>query len=163
VLNHFNKIITVTALLFISVSSQSFAQKAPEFSLDSDKGKITLSAYKGKVVYVDFWASWCKPCKKSFPFMNEMQTKYSKNGFKIIGVNLDSERSAATKFLQKNKVNFTVAYDPKGETPSLYKLRVMPTSYLIDRKGNLVNIHKGFKEDQKDKLEKLIVQALNKK
>ncbi len=95
--------------------------------------------------------------------MNDMQAKYSKNGFKIIGVNLDSERSAATKFLQKNKVNFTVAYDPKGETPSLYKLRVMPTSYLIDRKGNLVNIHKGFKEDQKDKLEKLIVQALNKK
>jgi len=95
--------------------------------------------------------------------MNDMQTKYGKNGFKIIAVNLDSERSAATKFLQKNKAGFTVAYDSNGKTPSLYKLRVMPTSYLIDRKGNLVNIHKGFKEDQKDKLEKLIVQTLNKK
>lgn len=95
--------------------------------------------------------------------MNDMQDRYGKKGFKIIAINLDSEREAAYGFLKKHPAKFTIAYDKNGKTPGLYKLKVMPTSYLIDRRGNLVNIHKGFKEDQTDKLEKLIVQTLNKK
>ncbi len=154
------KFITLLIVLF---SSQSFAQKAPDFTLEGDKGKIKLSAYKNKVVYIDFWASWCKPCRKSFTFMNDMQERYGKKGFKIIAINLDSERSAASSFLKKHPAKFAIAYDSKGKTPDLYKLKVMPTSYLIDRRGNLVNIHKGFKEPQAAKLEKLIVQTLNKK
>lgn len=161
--NQFNKFVSIFALLIISFSTPSFAQKAPGFTLDGDKGKIKLSAYKNKVVYVDFWASWCKPCRKSFTFMNEMQDRYGKNGLKIIAINLDNERSDANSFLKKHPAKFTIAYDPKGKTPGLYKLKVMPTSYLIDRRGNLVNIHKGFKEDQTGKLEKLIAKTLNKK
>jgi len=95
--------------------------------------------------------------------MNEMQDRYGKKGFKIIAINLDTERSAANSFLKKHPAKFTIAYDPKGKTPGLYNLKVMPTSYLIDRRGNLVNIHKGFKEDQTGKLEKLIAKTLNKK
>jgi len=95
--------------------------------------------------------------------MNEMQDRYGKNGLKIIAINLDNERSDANSFLKKHPAKFTIAYDPKGKTPGLYKLKVMPTSYLIDRRGNLVNIHKGFKENQTDKLEKLIAKTLNKK
>ncbi len=161
--NQFNKFFILLTLLLISFSSQSIAQKAPGFSLDGDKGKITLSAYKNKVVYVDFWASWCKPCQKSFSFMNDMQSRYGKKGFQIIAINLDSDRAAAATFLKKHPATFTIAYDSDGKTPGLYKLKVMPTSYLIDRHGNLVNVHRGFKEDQKEKLEKLIVQTLNKK
>ena len=162
-LNQFRSFYSVITLLLITFSSQSIAQKAPDFSLDGDKGKVQLSAYKDKVVYVDFWASWCKPCQKSFAFMNDMQSRYGKKGFELIAINLDSERSAAKKFLQKNPAKFTIAYDPKGKTPDMYKLKVMPTSYLIDRRGNLVNVHKGFKDNQKAQLEKTIVQTLNKK
>ena len=158
------KIITsLIVMLLISVSSSTYAQKAPAFTLDGDKGKISLNSYRNQVVYVDFWASWCKPCRKSFGFMNDMETRYGKKGLKIIAINLDNERSDASGFLKKHPANFTIAYDPNGKTPGAYNLKVMPTSYLIDRKGNLVNIHKGFKEDQTDKLEKIIVQALNKK
>lgn len=159
----FNNFFTIITLLLITFSSQSIAQKAPGFSLDGDKGKVNLSAYKNKVVYVDFWASWCKPCRKSFSFMNDMENRYGKKGFKIIAINLDSDRSAANTFLKKHPANFTIAYDPDGKTPGVYKLKVMPTSYLIDRKGNLVKVHTGFKEDQKNKLEKLIAQTINKK
>ncbi len=155
--------LSFTTLLLIIFSSASFAQKAPDFSLQSDKGKISLSAYKNKVVYVDFWASWCKPCRKSFSFMNSMQSRYAKRGFKIIAINLDNERSAADSFLKKNPAKFTIAYDPDGKTPDAYKLKVMPTSYLIDRKGNIINIHKGFKSSHTAKLENLIVTALSKK
>lgn len=95
--------------------------------------------------------------------MNDMQERYGKNGFKIIAINLDTEKKAASAFLKKHPAKFTVAYDAEGKTPELYKLKVMPTSFLLDRNGNLLNVHKGFKENQKDRLEKLIVQALNKK
>ncbi|MCW8936298.1 MAG: TlpA family protein disulfide reductase [Gammaproteobacteria bacterium] len=149
--------------LIILFSSQSYAQKAPAFTLEGDKGKISLSNYKNQVVYIDFWASWCKPCRKSFTFMNEMQDRYGKKGFKIIAINLDNEREAANDFLKKHPAKFSIAYDKDGKTPGLYKLKVMPTSYLIDRRGNLLNIHKGFKENQTNELENLIIQALNKK
>jgi len=156
-------IISFLTLIFIGFSSASFAQKAPDFTLNGDKGKISLSTYKNQVVYVDFWASWCKPCQKSFPFMNDMQSRYGKKGFKIIAINLDSDRAAAKTFLKKNPAKFSIAYDPDGKTPNLYKLKVMPTSYLIDRRGNLVNVHKGFKKNQTADLERMIVKTLNKK
>ncbi len=161
--NQTNKFISLFALMLLAFSSASHAQKAPSFTLDGDKGKISLSSYKNQIVYVDFWASWCKPCRKSFSFMNDMETRYAKKGLKIIAVNLDSDRSDAKSFLQKNPAKFTIAYDPDGVTPGKYKLQVMPTSYLIDRKGNLLKVHKGFKNSQKADLEKMIVQALNKK
>ncbi len=144
-------------------SSQIMAAKAPDFSLAGDKGKVSLSDYKNKVVYVDFWASWCKPCRKSFPFMNEMEKKYGNRSFKLIAINLDSDRSAAESFLKKNKANFTIAYDPDGETPGKYNVKVMPTSFLIDRKGNILQVHKGFKEEQRKELENSIVKAINSK
>lgn len=160
---HMARKISLFCLLLLSVSSPLQAQKAPNFSLAGDNGKVSLSSYKNKVVYVDFWASWCKPCRKSFPFMNEMQQRYGSKGLQIIGINLDNDRSDATDFLKKNPAKFTIAYDPEGKTPGIYKLKVMPTSYLIDRRGNLINIHKGFKEDQRDELETLLKNALNKK
>ncbi len=162
-LKHYKKLSTALILLAIAFSAPSFAREAPSFSLKGDSGQVSLSDYKGQVVYVDFWASWCKPCRKSFPFMNSMNKKYGKRGLKVIAINMDSDKSAAVKFLQKTPAKFTIAYDPDGKTANAFKLRVMPTSYLIDGKGNIINEHKGFKDSQTAKLEKLIVQALNKK
>lgn len=155
------KIITFIAFLLLSLSFQGHAEKAPQFTLLGNNGKISLSDYKNKVVYVDFWASWCVPCRKSFPFMNNMQQRYAKKGLVIIAINLDTERSSADHFLKKSPAKFTIAYDPEGITPEKYKLSVMPTSYLIDKKGNIINVHKGFKNSQKDKMEKLIIRALS--
>ena len=149
------------SLAVMSLSTTAvMAQKAADFSLAGDKGKVSLSAHKNKVVYVDFWASWCKPCRESFPFMNDMQKRYGGKGLEIIGINLDSDRASAMKFLKQTPANFTIAYDPEGKTPASYGLQVMPTSYLIDRKGNLINVHKGFKDNQRAALEKHIKQAL---
>ena len=157
-----SKLALVLTLSVAFFSTPAAAKKAPDFTLDGDKGKVSLSAQKNKVVYVDFWASWCKPCRKSFPFMNDMQQRYGKKGLKVIAINLDNDKAAAKKFLSKHPAKFTIAYDPNGKTPGLYGLKVMPTSYLIDRKGNLIDIHKGFKENQKAKLEKRIAKALGK-
>lgn len=155
-----HKIAALLVLLAITFSSSAFAKKAPGFSLKGDKQKVNLSSYKNQVVYVDFWASWCKPCRKSFPFMNDLEKKYGKKGLKVIAINLDSDMSAAKGFLKKNPAKFTVAYDPEGTTAGAYGLKVMPTSYLIDRKGNLINVHKGFKDKQRPELEKMISKAL---
>ena len=157
---HTKKAIISLFFLIFSVSIAS-AEKAPGFSLNGDKNKVTLSKYKNQVVYLDFWASWCKPCRKSFGFMNNMQERYGKKGLKIIAINLDEDRSAATSFLKNHPANFTIAYDPEGKTPGAYNLSVMPTSYLIDKKGNIIFKHKGFKEDHANQLEQKITQALN--
>ena len=157
------KLFSFLAVLMLCFSTNAFAKKAPSFNLDGDNGKISLSQFKNQVVYVDFWASWCKPCRKSFKFMNNMQKRYGKKGLKIIAINLDDDRKTAETFLKSNPANFTIAYDQSGSTPEAYNLSVMPTSYLIDRKGNIVMTHKGFKKDQVKQLEKKIIQTLKKR
>jgi cytochrome c biogenesis protein CcmG, thiol:disulfide interchange protein DsbE len=133
---------------------------APDISLPGVKDPVKLSDFKGKLVYVDFWASWCGPCKQSFPFMNAMQNKYKAQGFEIIAVNVDATTTDATTFLTKVPATFTVAFDPKGDTPKRYKLKAMPSSYLIGRDGKVLNVHQGFKAEDPVDLEKRIAQAL---
>ncbi|PCI08965.1 MAG: redoxin [Gammaproteobacteria bacterium] len=139
------------------------AQKAPDFELPSDNKKIILSDLKGKVVYLDFWASWCIPCRKSFPWMNEMHAKYDNKKFVIVAVNLDSSKTDAQKFLKKVPAKFIIAYDPDGEIASKYKLKVMPSSYLIDKTGTLVYGHKGYREGDVNVIENKIQKLLNSK
>ena len=153
----------ISLFLFVCFMSSASAQKAPAFSLNGDNGKITLGKHKNKVVYLDFWASWCKPCRKSFGFMNDMQERYGKKGLEVIAINLDEDKAAAKNFLKKHPANFTIAYDPEGKTPGSYKLGVMPTSYLIDKRGNIVFKHKGFKKTHIASLEKKITQTLKQK
>ncbi len=150
----------ITLALLVSVNSAANAQQAPAFTLASNSGEISLSQYQNKIVYVDFWASWCGPCRESFSFMNEMQKKYAHKGLQIIAINLDDQRSAADAFLSKYPAQFKIAYDPQGKTPAAYGVKVMPTSYLLDRKGNIIFTHKGFKPSQTGELEQHIAQAL---
>ncbi len=148
-------------LFLLSLAGTALAKKAPDFNLPSSDGhNIKLSDFRGQVVYVDFWASWCKPCRKSFPFMNNLQKKYGKQGLKVIAINLDSDKGAAKRFLKKNPAKFTIAYDTENKTPELYGLMVMPTTYLVDRQGNLVDVHKGFKQSQTAKVEKTVMKYL---
>ena len=147
-------------LLFILSSTTAYAAKAPDFSLKTDNGKITLSKVKEKVIYVDFWATWCTPCRKSFPWMNEMHNKYKRKGLKIIAVNLDDNPDNAKAFLEKFPVDFTIAYDPEGKTADKYEVKVMPSSYMIGSDLKLLSTHHGFKNKDKERLEAEFKKAL---
>jgi len=156
------------ALLFcMSFTAVSYAleagSKAPDFELEGAQGKVKLSNTLGSVVYVDFWASWCGPCRQSFSWMNAMQEKYRSQGLKIIGVNLDTKNEDAKKFLTQIPAAFTVAFDSKGVTPKNYGVKGMPTSFLVGRDGKIVFQHLGFKEADRENLEKQIKAALEAK
>ncbi len=119
-----------------------------------------MSQHKGKVVYVDFWASWCVPCRKSFPWMNAMQTKNQDQGFVVLSINLDAEKRLAKEFLQQTPANFAIIYDAKGKLARQFKVKGMPSSYLFDRQGKLISAHSGFNGKKQQQYEKEITQAL---
>jgi thiol-disulfide isomerase/thioredoxin len=147
---------------FISPSS-AYAGDAPGFTLPGHNKTIQLSQYKGKVVYLDFWASWCEPCKRSFPWMNELQEQHGKDGFEIIAINLDESRNDAEEFLKKMPAKFDVAFDKSGKTAEVYNLKAMPSSFLIDRNGKLVHKSLGYRAEEKKILEKKIKQLVGNK
>ena len=148
------------ALVAVSTTAAS-ADQAPDFTLAGQKGSVSLKDYRGKVVYVDFWASWCTPCRKSFPWMNDMQKRYKSKGLQVIGINLDQERDLAEKFLSANPAQFVVAFDPDGKSAEAYNVKGMPSSYIIDRQGNIVKTHIGFRESEVKEMELELAKALS--
>ena len=152
-------LLIVTTIGFFSLAIAAVPE-APNIKLPGLDGEVDLSKLKGNVVYLDFWASWCKPCIKSFPWMKQMKTTYASQGLEIIAVNLDKDRKLAEAFLKKMDVNFKIAFDPKGDSATTYKLRGMPSSYLIGRDGKLYATHIGFREKDKPKMEQAIKQLL---
>ena len=106
---------------------------------------LDLSAYRGKVLYVDFWASWCGPCKQSFPWMQTMKDTYDRQGLTVIAIDLDMDRADADKFLDRFRPTFEVRFDPKGKLAAFYKVHAMPSSVLIDRHGVTRFTHEGFR------------------
>ena len=119
--------------------------------------------YRGKVVYLDFWASWCSPCLQSFPWMNAMQAKYGKAGLVIIAVNVDRQRQAADAFLHKTSPNFTVTYDPDNTLFEAHQLIGMPTALIFDRRGVLRSRHVGWSAEQRETYEAEIRALLREK
>lgn len=122
---------------------------------------IQLQDYAGKIILIDFWASWCGPCRLSFPWMNEMQAKYADQGFEIIAINLDSETQAAQEFLAEVPAHFTLAFDPEGSSAEHMQVEAMPMSYLIDREGQIRFRMMGFNSDKKSEHEAHIQTLLN--
>ena len=158
--------IITCAFLFTGSGAQAqrMGSSAPAFSLPSASGKnVSLNALKGQVVLVDFWASWCAPCRESFPFLNRMHRQYNAQGLHILGINVDEKCTDATRFLDKIPAQFSVLYDAAGETPKAYDLKVMPSSYLIGRDGKIRIVHKGFRTKDEAALEAAIASALQEK
>jgi len=136
-------------------------QSVPAFSLAKQGGgALTAADLKGSVVYLDFWASWCGPCKHSFPWMNEMQAKYGSQGFKIVAINLDQNTADAENFLKSTPASFTVAFDAKGESAGKFQVKGMPSSYLLTPNGSVIKVHAGFKPEERAELEAAIQAAL---
>lgn len=136
--------------------SAAYAEPAPPFTLPTDSGDVQLSDLHGKVVYLDFWATWCAPCRKSFPWFNEIMSRYKDRGLVIVAVNMDKDRADVEKFLKKYPANFTIAYDPEGDVATKYNVIGMPSSYLIGRDGEIALSHVGFREKDKSPLESAI-------
>lgn len=155
----------ITALVLLSLHVPAWGvetgQTAPDFDLPGNAGNIKLSALKGKTVYLDFWASWCGPCRQSFPWMNEMQSRYGSKGLRVVGLNVDQQTSDAKSFLKETPANFDVAFDAGGATPRSYAVKTMPTSILIGPDGKVLAVHNGFKKEHRDELERQIKAALN--
>lgn len=143
-----------------NVASAGEYPKMPDFKLPSASGEIQPSMFQGKVIYIDFWASWCKPCKKSFPWLNKLQAKYKNKGFEIIAINLDKDKAKADEFLKKIPANFNVVFDPSGDTATSFKVKGMPSSYLIDRKGFMRVRHTGFREKDQVNIENAVKKLL---
>ena len=130
---------------------------APALRLDNAKGEtVALDSLRGQVVYVDFWASWCGPCKRSFPWMNELQQRYGDKGFTVVAVNVDKKAADAERFLAQTPARFTVVYDAPGATPAAWAVKGMPSSYLVDRSGKVVMVEQGFRDEQKPEVEQRI-------
>ena len=114
---------------------------------------LDLSAYRGKVVYLDFWASWCTPCRQSFPWLGGLVNRYGTRDFVVIGVNVDQNHELAEKFLNAIPANFPIIYDPHGEIATAFKVMGMPSAVLLDRAGHVRFQHVGFSEKRKDEYE----------
>ncbi len=141
----------IAAICLIACANTSLAAPATE---------LDLSAYEGKVVILDFWASWCVPCLRSFPWLNSMHDKYSDDGLVIIAINLDNDLSAAKQFLAEHPPQFLIVYDEEKRLAREYDVRTMPNSYLIGRDGTIHSHRLGFKVKRQDEYEAEIVEAL---
>jgi len=134
--------------------------KAPAFELATRDGKVSLESLRGRVVVVDFWASWCGPCRQSFPWLASLHERLASKGLTIVAVNLDKERSAAMGFLADYPAPFTVAFDPEGRTAEAYKVKGMPSTYVVSTDGRILYSHIGFDPRRTGELEAILQEAL---
>jgi cytochrome c biogenesis protein CcmG/thiol:disulfide interchange protein DsbE len=135
-------------------------QAAPQVELAGSGAAHSLGELQGRVVYLDFWASWCAPCRQSFPWMNEMQKKYGSRGLQVLGINLDTQRADADRFLSQLPAQFALAFDAKGESAKRFGVKGMPTSVLIGKDGKVLFVHQGFRVEDRAELEEKLTAAL---
>jgi len=160
---------TIAVVLVLALAASPGLAKAPKpapvapvFTLPGLKGDVALESFRGKTVLVDFWASWCVPCRQSFPWMNDLQRRYGDKGLAIVAVNLDKDREFASSFLAEVPASFTVVFDPSGKTAESYKVKAMPTTFLISPEGKLLATHTGFDAKRAPQFEAQIAEALPK-
>lgn len=125
-----------------------------------DLGLAEVQKTKGQYIYIDYWASWCGPCRQSFPWMNALQAKLGPKGLKVVAVNVDAKRADADKFLTHTPAQFTIAYDPQGESAKKLAIKTMPTSMLVSPEGRVLFVHSGFRTEETGQLETKIAAAM---
>jgi thiol-disulfide isomerase/thioredoxin len=139
-------------------------QAAPPLALPllsaGSPGVLTLASLQGKVVYLDFWASWCGPCRVSFPQLEQLRQELGPRGFEVLAVNVDEVEADALRFLEEVPVTYPVVRDGTGETPRSYGIPGMPTGFLIDRSGVVRLVHQGYRKSDGAALRASIIDVL---
>jgi thiol-disulfide isomerase/thioredoxin len=125
-----------------------------------DLGLAEVQKTKGQYIYIDYWASWCGPCRQSFPWMNALQAKLGPKGLKVVAVNVDAKRADADKFLTHTPAQFTIAFDPLGDSAKKLAIKTMPTSMLVSPEGKVLFVHSGFRAEETGQLEAKIAAAM---
>lgn len=143
------RLLHTVVFVLVALSPQGFADE------------LNLAAYKGKVVYIDFWASWCGPCRQSFPWMKELQAAKGKEGLVIIAVNVDQEKKLADAFLAEFSPNFKVVFDSAGKLATEFNVAGMPSAYIIGRDGKLHVKHIGYHHEKRSQYEQEIQTLLD--
>jgi peroxiredoxin len=159
------KIIIIALLLALTLPAFAHAGQvgtsAPDFSLIDVNGKVvTLKQFRGKVVFLDFWAPWCEPCREEFPSLDALYRNYIKDGLEVIGISIDPSEKLAGEFLQKVPVSFTVLVDKKSIIRRGYNFRTLPTAFIIGKDGVIRYVHMGFGKEFLQMYEKEIVELL---
>jgi cytochrome c biogenesis protein CcmG, thiol:disulfide interchange protein DsbE len=137
-------------------------QSLPLASVPGAAGQPAVPLFDGKAraTYIDFWASWCGPCRQSFPWMNRMQAKFGPKGLRVVAINLDSQPADAQRFLAQVPAQFTLAFDPTAEAARRFGIKSMPSSVLLGADGKVVDMHAGFRDEDTGPLEARIAAAL---
>ena len=151
---------------FQPVEAVEVGDKVPDCLLTSisDLQHFELKQLNGqKVLYLDFWASWCSPCAQSFPFLNDLNQGLKEKGLQVVGINMDQEPGESKAFLAKFPANFPVYSDIAEKCATDFDVKVMPSSYLVDRKGIIRHVHFGFRSGDVDELRTLVDQLLAEK
>jgi peroxiredoxin len=145
-LNKWMRGAVVAAALAITTTVGASTALAPSFALPSRGGDtVSLAQLKGKVVMLNFWASWCGPCRQEMPLLDQMHKRYSSLGFTLVGVNVDANSKDAEEWLSKTPVSFPVVFDRESKVSKLYDVSAMPSTVFIDRQGNVRYLHRGYK------------------
>ena len=152
----------VTVFAATSLASSGLeGQLAPDFALKSSTGEnLRLSEYRGDVVMINFWATWCGPCRQEMPLLDQLYTRYERVGFNLLGVNIDDDSRRAMQMIEELGVNFPVLFDARKEVSKLYDVIAMPSTVILDREGNLRYVHHGYEpgyeNDYQDQIRALL-------
>jgi cytochrome c biogenesis protein CcmG/thiol:disulfide interchange protein DsbE len=142
-----------------SAKTSRTASRAPAFSLPARDGAVALDSLRGHVVVIDFWASWCGPCRQSFPWLAGLQKRYAERGLEVVAIDLDKDRSLADGFLAEVPAPFHVAFDPSGRTAEAYGVSAMPSSFVVGPGGRILYSHAGFDPRKTGPMEAVILEA----
>jgi len=146
----FGQAVRAAAISSLLITGTAYADvkagPAPDFTLKNESGSnLRLSEFRGEVVMINFWASWCAPCRQEMPLLDELYTQYQPLGFTILGVNVEEDSTKARKLLKDSPVNFPVLFDNSSDVSKLYNVVAMPSTVLVDRDGNIRYLHQGYK------------------
>ena len=140
-------------LAAVSLAASSLeGTAAPDFALKSAGGEnLRLSEYRGDVVMINFWATWCGPCRQEMPLLDDLYSRYERVGFRLLGVNIDDDSRRAMQMMEELGVSFPVLFDEKKEVSRLYQVEAMPVTVLVDRTGTVRHVHHGYKPGYEEK------------
>lgn len=158
--------VVALAVLLASLSAAAVEPGTAAPALDAPRlgatgPAVSLRSLRGQVVYVDFWASWCVPCRLSMPALDALHRKHASRGFTVVGVNKDTALADAQRFLERVPVGFVLVQDEKDEVAKAFDVKAMPSGYLIDRRGVVRRVHRGFTAETAAALEREVAQLLD--